>query len=215
MLFDRINTFGKSSNEPLTKVADTNNHFEVFDTTNENKKPETSSPFRVDCEEELPIHPSRWPQLPLMIRSTPNTSTRIRGIRYSSGKSTDELTGFSNKALPINTGREEPGSCLVVDFESVHFIGELLLRITDAPELSENNYRSKSYFDGKKRTFQAVVRGNFKNSLAMSHMVTGQTFRRKGYLPSTWIVNSFLKIVSLLAPQLEVDLSVSNAALEI
>lgn len=102
-----------------------------------------------------------------------------------------------------------------MDFESVHFIGELLLRITDAPELSENNYHSKSYFDGKKRTFQAVVRGNFKNSLAMSHMVTGQTFRRKGYLPSTWIVNSFLKIVSLLAPQLEVDLSVSNAPLEI
>ena len=98
-----------------------------------------------------------------------------------------------------------------MDFESVHFIGELLLRISDAPELPENDYRLESYFDGKKRTFQAVVTGKFKTQLSMSHCVTGQTFRRRGHLPSTWIVNSFLKIVSLLAPQLEVDLSVSHA----
>ncbi|CAJ1952402.1 unnamed protein product [Cylindrotheca closterium] len=204
MLFDRINTFTKSSNEPLMKVQATNNDSEAIgETTIENTKPESSrrSPRGV-----LPIHPSHWPQLPLMIRPSPNTSTEIRGIRYSSGKNADEVKGFSNQVLPINTGREEQGSCLVVDFESVYFVGELLLRIKGAPELPKNSYHPESYFDGKKRTFQAVVRGKFKEPLSMCHCVTGQTFDRRGHLPSQWIVNSFLKIVSLLAPQLEVDL---------
>jgi len=40
----------------------------------------------------------------------------------------------------------------------------------------------------------------------MSRCVTGQTFDRPGLLPSKWIVNSFVKVVSLLAPQLEVNL---------
>merc|ERR1719238_6422 len=31
----------------------------------------------------LPSHPSEWPQAPLMIRPSPNSSTKIRGIRKS------------------------------------------------------------------------------------------------------------------------------------
>lgn len=107
MLFDRINTFRKSSHEPLMKVQPSNNDSEAFEErTIENKKPERMSPSPPDLEEVLPIHPSLWPQLPLMIRPTPNTSTKVRGIRYSSGKSSDELKGIFNKVLPINTGKE-------------------------------------------------------------------------------------------------------------
>jgi hypothetical protein len=102
MLFDRINTFRKSSNEPLMKFQSTNR--DSIEATIENKKPESLSPSPSYRDEVLPIHPSRWPQLPLMIRPSPNSSTKIRGIRSSSGKST--LKGFSNRVLPINTGRE-------------------------------------------------------------------------------------------------------------
>lgn len=88
------------------KVQATENDSEAFQTTIEKKKPESPSPSPYDREEALPIHPSNWPQLPLMIRPTPNTCTQIRGIRFSSGKSTDKLKSFSDQVLPINTGRE-------------------------------------------------------------------------------------------------------------
>jgi hypothetical protein len=49
----------------------------------------------------------------------------------------------------------------------------------------------------------------------MRNCLTGQTFRRRaGKLPARWIVNSFLKIVSLLAPHLEVTLGVRIDAVE-
>ena len=96
-----------------------------------------------------------------------------------------------------------------MEFESKVFLGRMLLRIQDASELAENEYHENSYFDGKKRTFQAVVRGRFKAPLSISQCVTGQTFSRRGKLPAGWIVNAFLQLISLLAPQLEVDLGVS------
>jgi hypothetical protein len=106
------------------------------------------------------------------------------------------------------------GRSLVVEFQSSHFVGELIVRIKDAPRFEGLEYQTGSYFDGKKRTFQAVVRGRFKIPLPMRNCLTGQTFRRAGKLPARWIVNSFLKIISLLAPHLEVTLGVRFDAVE-
>ena len=66
---------------------------------------------------------------------------------------------------------------------------------------------TKSYFDNRKRRFQAVVKGKFKTPLKMSECVTGQVFSRpSGSLPARWIVTSFIKFVSTLAPQLEANI---------
>ena len=160
----------------------------------------------------LPSSPSRWPQQHLMIRPTPNTTTKIRGIRYSESTKYQHFRGFcAGCILPINNGKEAPGKSLVIDFESTHFVGTLLMRIKQAPPAvkDENSKGSscKSYFDGKKRKFQAIVKGRFKSSLPMSQCVTGQSFDRPaGKLPARWIVTSFVKFVSTLAPQLEATL---------
>ena len=141
-----------------------------------------------------------------MLRPSPNTSTTIRGIRKATEKEYQPFPGFClGCILPVNTGRELPGESLVIDFESKHFCGTVLFRIKNIPEVSACG--SKSYFHGKKRRFQAVVKGNFKTSLRMSECVTGQLFDRPpGKLPAKWIVTSFIKFVSVLAPQLEATL---------
>jgi hypothetical protein len=112
--------------------------------------------------------------------------------------------------LPVNNGTESIGESIVIDFESTYFIGTLLLRIKQATPASMKQNNSKqqqstgSYFDGKKRKFQAVVQGTFKKALPMSQCVTGQAFDRPaGKLPARWIVTAFIKFISTLAPQLE------------
>ena len=140
-----------------------------------------------------------------MIRPTPNSNMKIIGIRRSSTIDYEYFKGFcAGCILPINNGSEVPGQCLVIDFESDHFIGTLLMRIKQAPRMETVEYRDTSYFDGKKRVFQAIVEGKFKTPLPMSHCVTGQFFERPaGKLPARWIVTSFVKFVSTLSPQLE------------
>eukprot|EP00980_Cylindrotheca_fusiformis_P013528 scaffold3450_cov114-Cylindrotheca_fusiformis.AAC.33 len=166
-----------------------------------------SMPSEIEGISELPGSPSKWPQRPLLVRPTPNTATEITRIRYSSGADFLEDEGFAESgSLPINGGKECLGRSVIVDFHSSQFVGSLMIRIRDAPKLESIQYQSSSYFDGKKRTFQAVIRGRFRLPLVMRNCVTGQTFRRAGKLPSRWIVNSFVKIFSILAPHLEIDL---------
>ena len=135
---------------------------------------------------------------------------KIRGVRHADSKKNQNFAGFcAGCILPINTGQEKKGKSLVIDFESPHFVGTVLMRIKDIPPAndSQNYYQSSSYFEGKKRKFQAVVKGKFKAPLRMSECVTGQVFERPaGQLPHRLIVNSFIKLVSVLAPQLEASL---------
>lgn len=169
-----------------------------------------------DTYKALPSDPSIWPQGTLMLRPTPNTSTKIRGIRRASSLEYQHFAGFcAGCILPVNNGSEAPGESLVIDFESTHFVGSLLMRIKQAKnhkaersgQVEPTKYVDTSYFDGKKRRFQAVVKGRFKTPLPMSETVTGQSFDRPaGRLPARWIVTSFIKFVSRLAPQLEVEL---------
>jgi hypothetical protein len=56
---------------------------------------------------ELPCHPSSWPQRPLMIRPTPNTTTQVMGIRFADESNVIESEGFADSCcLPINGGQE-------------------------------------------------------------------------------------------------------------
>ena len=134
--------------------------------------------------------------------------------------------GFSASCiLPINNGTEAEGEALVIDFESTYFVGTLFLRIKQAPPVSrgkgEKTYNTqdesnegqddkgsqRDYFANKKRKFQAVVKGRFLTPLPMSKCVTGQIFERPaGKLPARWVVKSFIRFVSILAPQLDASL---------
>ena len=104
---------------------------------------------------------------------------------------------------------------MVVDFESSHFVGTLLMRIRDTvpadKDAASTTPGKKSYFDNRKRRFQGIVKGKFKTALPMSECVTGQDFsRRAGKMPAKWVVSTFIKFVSTLAPQLETTIDGDN-----
>ena len=163
-----------------------------------------------DTYKKLPSPPSLWPQGPLMLRPTPGASMKIRGIRYADSLEYQSFPGIcAGCILPVNTGREAPGKSLVVDFESPRFVGTLLMRVAGASSVDATHKQTEtSYFDGKKRQFQVVVKGRFrKEGIPMSECVTGQVFdHAAGKLPARFIVNAFIKFISTLAPQLEVEL---------
>jgi hypothetical protein len=164
-----------------------------------------------DTFSRLPVPPCRWSQAPVMMRPTVCSETKIRGIRYVGSESYQDFKGLcAGCQLPINTGREKPGKSLVIDFESPHFVGSLLMRIRDIPpvnDASDYTEDGTSYFDGKRRKFQATVKGKFKTPLNMSECMTGQVFERPaGELPARFVVKAAIKFISLLAPQLEATL---------
>jgi hypothetical protein len=155
------------------------------------------------------IHPDQWPQAPMMLQPTLGSNTKIKGIRHADSSTYQTREGLRNGVLPINCGKEKSGKSLVIDFETEHFVGTVLFRIRDipVPTNTPDHYQQRSYFDGKKRRFQAIVRGRFKTSLRISECVTGQCFDRPaGPLPARYLVHSFLRLVSTLAPQLEAHL---------
>jgi len=171
-----------------------------------------------DTFKKLPAPPSKWPQLPLMLRPTPGALMKVRGIRYADSAEYQSFPGVcAGCILPVNNGCEPPGKSLVVDFESALFVGTLLMRVKDAPPIQKQQQSSKattpsqkneSYFDGKKRKFQVVIKGRFKREgISMADCVTGQAFdRAAGKLPARMLVNTFIKFVSTLAPQMEAEL---------
>ena len=82
----------------------------------------------------------------------------VRGIRKATESEHKHYSGFcAGCVLPVNNGTEVSGDSIVVDFESSHFLGTMLLRIKDTPQLELSSYQDKSYFDGKKRRFQGKV----------------------------------------------------------
>ena len=180
------------------------------------------------------LDPKDWPQAPLLLRPTPGSGTKVKGVRF--GKSREYLwepgcdstwpdrlaqhwgVDCSTKRreycceycaiLPINNGNEPHGESLVVDFETDLFEGSILLRLRFSEGTTVEPYDdSKGYFRGMNRRYQAVVRGRFKRSVPFTELVTGfQLQRRLGKLPPKWIVGGGLKVLSFFAPQLQAKL---------
>ena len=186
-----------------------------------------SSSDRTDDPSHPSIHlsippppPETWPQRPILLRPTPGSGTTIHGIRFSSSTAYLPPNAVNsgdddNIMLPINNGMEKPGKCMVIDFESDLFIGTILMRVKNicpSPLLESSHDTitptSTSYFDGKIRTFQGIVKGRFKQpNVSISECVTGQVFhRRAGSLPPRFIVNGAIGMIRLLAPALEARL---------
>jgi hypothetical protein len=160
--------------------------------------------------QRLPPDPATWPQAPLLLRPTPGSNTVIRGVRHANSTVYDSFPGYCDGCmLPVNTGQEKPGKTRVIDFETPLFVGTLLVRIKGTKPTNDD-YDEDSYFKGRKRTFQVIVKGKFKpraanlQPFASTDLVTGQVFERPaGKLPAQFLVSSFLKLVSYIAPQLD------------
>mmetsp|Transcript_1611 Transcript_1611/g.3451 ORF Transcript_1611/g.3451 Transcript_1611/m.3451 type:complete len:463 (-) Transcript_1611:32-1420(-) len=199
-------------------------------TSQSSQSSQPSTGTDTDTDFVPPTPPSTWPHRPLLIRPSPDSSMRIIGIRYSSSTTSDYLPEYCDctSSLPINIGTEDRGKCLVADFETELFVGTVLFRIKLRdrgnsgtlsgmnPQPSSSRSYCNCYFTGKKRTFQAVIRGKFRQTqISMSDCITGQIFRHspmgtKKKLPPKWILHGAVSVFKALAPQLTVDFDGRN-----
>ena len=179
------------------------------------------------------LHPNMWPQAPLLLRPTPGSGTRIKGIRFAKQKDCiwkpgsqcswpEVLAKKWNKPcsmpsqqccencaiLPINNGNESTGEALVIDFETDQFEGSFLLRLRFSEGTTPEPYDDeRGYFRGLNRRYQAVVRGRFKKKIPMTELVTGFQFNRPfNKLPQPWILRGAMKFLRFFSPQLDTKL---------
>jgi hypothetical protein len=195
-----------------------------------------NDPLPCACaQSDLPsCHPKDWPQAPLLLRPSPGSGTRVKGVRLSDsheymwepGSHLSWQEALANEwdrpfearpnyaccekcaILPINSGNEEIGKALVIDFESDLFQGSLMLRLRFAEGTTPEPYDdNKGYFRGMNRRYQAVIRGRFKKNIPLTELVTGFQFNRPcGKLPAKWVLRGGMKVISFFAPQLDAKL---------
>lgn len=197
-----------------------NNNFDDEMVEVDEEKPSFSEPLLVGeqipevecrcCRQTRPIvDPKRWPQRPLLLRPTPESGTRIKGIRFSGSDkylwdankdtnltwpeklrahweflptSDDSKDTMCSKCmvLPINNGNEKAGEALVTDFTTAVFEGTLLLRLRHSEGTTATPYDdNKGYFKGVNRRYQAVIQGKFLKAMPMIELTTGMEFTRK------------------------------------
>jgi hypothetical protein len=90
-------------------------------------------------------------------------------------------------------------------FSSDLFEGICLVRLKDVP--SDDPEGDAAYFLGRRRGFQAIVQGKFKEPLLVADVLTGHEFVRPlKRLPPPWIVHAGTNLIGRLAPGVEIVL---------
>lgn len=130
---------------------------------------------------------SEWTHTPLLLTATPGSSTIVRRIRrvcdpsyFEDGHLSDgcDVLGPHDQ-LPINSGKEDQGCGLVIDFETPSFEGTAFFRIRNANKVGSlqqlaHNGGCSDYFASYNRKFQMVIRGKFRRpDVAMADCMTG------------------------------------------
>ena len=108
--------------------------------------------------------------------------------------------------IPVCSNHKVPtyglGSCPIgvpFKFESALFIGTCLIRLkgsnSDDPEGDEE------YFTGRKRIFQSVIQGQFKEKVNAADLLTGHEFTRPlKNLPHPWVLKTATNFIGKVSP---------------
>ncbi len=89
-------------------------------------------------------------------------------------------------------------------FSSDVFEGEMLIRLKDSK--SDNVQDDEAYFSGRKRSFQSVVQGRFKEQVPVGDVLTGYEFARPlKSLPSSMILKLCSKLATKIAPGVNIN----------
>ncbi|KAL7526548.1 hypothetical protein ACHAXR_001535 [Thalassiosira sp. AJA248-18] len=101
-------------------------------------------------------HPSKWPHRPIYLVA----DDRVKVNGFEAGQ-------------PLPLGKH-------VDFETDLFKGRFFLRLRHVKPHDEDSDKSAAYFDGKKRFYQLVIQGKFKDgNLTFSDVVVGDVYERQ------------------------------------
>ena len=94
------------------------------------------------------------------------------------------------------------GSCPIgvpFKFESDLFIGHCLIRLKGAK--SDDPEGDEEYFTGRKRIFQSVIQGQFKEKVSVADVMTGHEFSRPlKNLPHPWVLKTATNFIGKVSP---------------
>jgi len=146
-----------------------------------------SHPFSVPASREVPIRardcrslpaPKDWPHRPVLVCANSDAQPDL------------DIPIHGRGPVPLGQGFR---------FESDLFEGTCLIRLRDVP--SDNAEGDAEYFLGRRRKFQAIVQGRFKEPLRVSDVLTGHEFIKplKG-LPPPWVLSAGVNLIKRLAP---------------
>lgn len=94
-------------------------------------------------------------------------------------------------------------------FSSGLFEGQCLIRLKgiDSDAVSGDD----AYFEGRRRLFQTIIQGRFKEPLNVRDVLTGHEFSRPLLnLPHPWILNAATNLIGKLAPGAKIQVSGDN-----
>jgi hypothetical protein len=136
---------------------------------------------------------SQWPHYPVLVCANSDAQPDLIIPTYGRG--------------PVPLGKP-------FEFSSDLFEGVCLIRLRDLP--SDDAASDAEYFLGRRRRFQAIVQGRFKEPLKLSDVLTGHEFTRplKG-LPPPWVVSAGTNLIKRLAPGANIVLHEKPRALAI
>ena len=140
----------------------------------------TASPvttIRARQHHTLPVA-SEWPHYPVLVCANSDAQPDLMIPNFGRG--------------PVPLGKP-------FEFSSDLFEGICLIRLRDLP--SDDDASDAEYFVGRRRRFQAIVQGRFKEPLKVSDVLTGHEFTKplKG-LPPPWVVSAGTNLIKRLAP---------------
>jgi len=111
----------------------------------------------------------------------------------------------------VKTKDFEPGVSLPlgipIDFESDLFEGKLFCRLKPIPSHPDDKGH-EAYFEGKKRLYQFIVQGHFKEEIALSDIIIGDFYERpfKG-IPDGILMKLYQAFMEAISPGLIMDMT--------
>jgi len=124
-----------------------------------------------------PSHPpEQWPNRPVYFCAHPKVETK----GYEAGES-----------LPLG---------LPIEFESDLFQGRVFLRLKPI-QSHPNDQGHAEYFDGKKRLYQLIVQGKFKEEFQLSNIMLGDFYEKPfNNVPRGFIMRIYEKFMERISP---------------
>lgn len=114
------------------------------------------------------------------------------------------MTKYGTESLPLG---------IPFQFQSDLFEGSCLIRIKGST--SDNPVDDNGYFSGRKRIFQSVVQGQFKEKVLASDVMTGHEFSRPfRSLPHPFVLRTATNFFSKIAPGANICIHTDSPFLE-
>jgi len=126
---------------------------------------------------------TEWPNCPAYFCAHPEVHTKD----YSPGE-----------ALPLG---------VPINFESDLFKGSIFLRLRSNAS-PDNKAEHTAYFNGKKRLWQVVIQGHFKEELDVSNLLIGDFYEKPlTGIPKGGIMKMYQKFMEVLSPGIVMDMT--------